>query len=89
MKPEASEELAGLRQMVLAWKEDYGYGGSEAVSDFLFDIEETIYPYLRRLYECEYIDQDELRAFMRFCDEQVAEVGNLEERCCACPKSAG
>ena len=77
MKPEAEEELAVLEKMVLAWKEDYADGGPEARSDFLFEIEETVYPYLRRLYECEYIDRDDFSRFMRFCDCQVAEVSNL------------
>ncbi|MDA8337370.1 MAG: hypothetical protein M0Z41_20695 [Peptococcaceae bacterium] len=76
MKPEAEEELAVLEKMVLAWKEDYA-GEPEARSDFLFEIEETMYPYLRRLYECGYIDRDEFSRFMYFCDRQVAELSNL------------
>jgi len=77
MRPEAESELAGLREMVLAWKEDYlRWASTSAPSDFLNEVEEMVYPYLRRLYECKFIDSWQASEFMRFCEEQAREISN-------------
>jgi hypothetical protein len=77
MRPEGKTELEALRQMVLAWKQDYlQWAGTTAASDFRHEIEEVVYPYLRRLYDCQFIDDCAFREFMSFCDEQVRELTN-------------
>ncbi|WP_027717703.1 hypothetical protein [Desulfovirgula thermocuniculi] len=72
MRPEGKAELEALRQVVLAWKEDYSrWAGATAPADFLAEVEEMVYPYLRRLYECRYIGEEQVREFWRFCEEQA------------------
>jgi len=78
MRQEGKAELACLQQMVLAWKEDYlRWASATAHLDFLSEIEEVVYPYLRRLRECDFIDEKEAGEFMRFCDEQAQELCKL------------
>ncbi len=85
MRREASEELEFLRAMVLAWKEDYlraaeGGGAEFLASDFAEEVEEVVYPYLRRLEESGYIAPEEVSSFLEFCYGQVREVlGKGEE----------
>lgn len=74
------EELKALRSMVLTWKESYLRWASPAgesefvVREFLEEIESYVYPYLRRLYECQYLSAAEVNEFMEFCYYQVGDL---------------
>lgn len=68
-------ELEACARMVLAWKESYIQWECEtAATDFMEEIDHVVYPYLRRLYECGYIDDYQFREFLSFCDEQMSEI---------------
>jgi len=75
MRESFEKEIETLKKMVLAWRESYEelpYPGCER--DFIFEIEEYILPYLRRLYECGYINESHISNFLSFCYEQVDEL---------------
>jgi len=77
-----AEELGTLRGMVLTWRKDYflsapARGGQDFLflcQDFSYEIEEYIYPYVRRMLGTEHIDQDQASEFMDFCHRQVLEL---------------
>jgi hypothetical protein len=76
---EGREELESLRAMVLAWTEDYlraaEDGGADFLaSDFVQEVEEVVYPYLRRLEDSGYIGAEEVSSFLDFCYAQVRQV---------------
>jgi hypothetical protein len=76
------EELETLRGMVLAWREDYfrsapPRGGEDYLflcQDFSQEIEEYIYPYIRRMVLTDHLDQDQASKFLDFCYRQVREL---------------
>jgi hypothetical protein len=74
------KELEAIREMVLTWKKDYlgwapSQGGGEYLArDFLEEIETHVYPYLRRLYECNYLSGAEAREFLELCYHQVEDL---------------
>lgn len=78
-------ELEVLKGMVLAWKEDYsrsaspGGGDEYLCQEFSLEIEEYVYPYLRRMIETDHISQDQARKFLNFCYRQVMELHDLIE----------
>jgi hypothetical protein len=80
-----TDELQVLKRMVLAWKEDYtgsvppDGGGEYLCQDFSYEIEEYLYPYLRRMVETDHISQDQAREFLEFCYRQVMELRDLIE----------
>ncbi len=82
MHEKVKKELNALRGMVLTWKQNYlGYaspeGGNEfLVEEYLEEIETYIYPYVRRMYECQHLTQAEARDFMNFCYDNVKELRN-------------
>jgi hypothetical protein len=83
MEEEVRRELETIRGMVLNWKRSYledapapGEGEFLAL-DFLDEIETHVYPYTRRLYECQYLSQSEMQQFLEYCYEQVADLRNL------------
>jgi hypothetical protein len=84
-KEAGTDELQGLKGMVLAWKEDYtgsvppDGGGEYLCQDFSYEIEEYVYPYLRRMVETDHISQDQAREFLEFCYRQVMELRDLIE----------
>ncbi|HEX9883945.1 MAG TPA: hypothetical protein VGA79_08260 [Desulfobaccales bacterium] len=85
VKEAGASELEVLRGMVLAWKEDYSGsvppdgGGEYLCQDFSYEIEEYVYPYLRRMVETDHISQDQAREFLEFCYRQVMELRDLIE----------
>ncbi len=85
VKAAGTEELQVLKGMVLAWKEDYSGsvppdgGGEYLCQDFSFEIEEYVYPYLRRMVETDHISQDQASEFLEFCNRQVMELRDLIE----------
>jgi hypothetical protein len=76
------EELETLRNVVLAWRADYfqsapAQGGEDYLflcQDFSDEIEEYVYPYVRRMLGTDHIDQDQAREFLDFCFRQVLEL---------------
>lgn len=75
LREAGKSELEALAQMVLAWKESYIKWECEtAAIDFMEEIDHMVYPYLRRLYECGYIDDNQFREFLSFCDELMSEI---------------
>jgi len=75
-------ELETIKGMVLTWKKSYlrwapPTGDREyLVREFLEEIETHVYPYVRRLYECNYLSDAELDEFMMFCYSQVNDLRN-------------
>ena len=82
-KAAGAGELEVLRGMVLAWKEDYSGsvppegGGEYLCQDFSYEIEEYVYPYLRRMIVTDHISQDQASEFLDFCHRQVMELRGL------------
>jgi hypothetical protein len=80
LKEAGAQELQILKGMVLAWKEDYcrsaspGGGGEHLCQDFSYEIEEYVYPYVRRMIVTEHIDQTQASEFLEFCSQQVLEL---------------
>jgi hypothetical protein len=80
MQENVRKELDTLEQMVFNWKANYlGFATSDGNNEFLleeFHEEITTYisPYLRRLYQCEYLTVDEADEFLDYCYNQVEEL---------------
>ncbi len=80
MEENVQKELELLKGMVLSWKKDYlGWAPSEQGGEFLTkefteEIETHVYPYVKRLYECEYLSGSEAKAFLDYCYDQVEEL---------------
>lgn len=80
MEAEAQKELEILTGMVLAWKRSYlrlasAEGGDEYLADdLLAEIEMHVYPFVRRMHECNYLSQAEVNTFLDFCYNQVADL---------------
>jgi hypothetical protein len=76
------EELEELRTRVGYWKEDFlrqappggGQGWEFLVKEFHAEIDEWLYPYVRRMIETEHISPKQAAEFMDYCYRQVLEV---------------
>ncbi len=76
------EEIEVLRTRVALWKEDYlsqaPAGGGNAYlflcREFSGEIDEYLYPYVRRMLETEHISKEQAAEFLNFCYRQVQEV---------------
>jgi hypothetical protein len=83
MEENVRKELDTLEQMVLNWKQCYlGDATPDGNNDFLVEefqeeISTYVSPYIRRLFQCEYITADEAQEFLGFCDRQVEDLHNL------------
>jgi hypothetical protein len=77
MEENVHQELEALELMVLNWKQNYlEYATPDGNNDFLveeFQEEITTYmsPYLRRLFQCEHLTQQEAEEFLNACYSQV------------------
>ncbi len=86
MDEKVRKELDALRGMVLTWKKDYlgsatPDGESEyLVREFLEEVETHVYPYVRRMRECNYLTGPEAKEFLDFCYGQVEELGRAVRR---------
>ena len=77
-----AQELQVLRGQMLSWKEGYfrsvpPEGGEDYLflcQDFAFEIEEYVYPYVRRMVETQYIEPSEASEFLDFCYRCVNEL---------------
>jgi hypothetical protein len=75
------EELETLRWRVQLWRDDYKQaapagGGEEWLflsQEFVGEIDDYLYPYIRRMVETDHIDQVQAGEFMDFCYRQVLE----------------
>lgn len=80
MEENVREELETLEGMVLAWKRSYlgwappARGGEFLAKEFQEEIDTHVYPYVRRLYECDYLTSSEAREFLDFCYNQVEDL---------------
>lgn len=80
MDESVQRELDTLKGMVLSWKKSYlqeappGGEGEYLVIEFLEEIEIHVYPYTKRLYECNYLSQAEADQFLDFCYAQVEDL---------------
>ncbi len=80
MEENVRKELETLKGMVLNWKKSYlnsaaeGGGGDFLAKDLSEEIDTIVYPYVRRMYECDYIDGGHVREIMDFCHQQVQEL---------------
>jgi len=83
MEENVRKELDALEMMVLNWKQCYlGDATPEGNNDFLveeFQEEITTYmsPYLRRLFECDHLTQQEAGGFLDSCYSQVDDLRRL------------
>ena len=83
MEENVRKELDDLEMMVFNWKQCYlGDATPEGNNDFLveeFQEEITTYmsPYLRRLFECDHLTQQEAGEFLDSCYSQVDELRRL------------
>ena len=77
MEKRVQEELDSIAMMVGNWRDSYtrmitGVGDeSFLVSDLIDEIEENIFPYLRRFKECEYITIEEESSFIERLFENI------------------
>ena len=82
MEENVRKELEILKGMVLNWKKNYlGWappdGGWEYLPrELMEEIETHISPYIRRMYECDYLSPSEIREFMESCFMQVEDLRN-------------
>lgn len=80
MDDSVRKELNVLKGMVAAWKASYltdipvGGGGEFLVEEFLDEIEVHVYPYVRRLRECQYLSEPEAEEFLGGCYNEVEEL---------------
>jgi len=82
IRQHGAEELEDLRSRIGLWKEDFlsqgpAGGGPEYIflcKDFTAEIDEYLYPYVRRMIETDHITKEEASEFMDFCYRQVLEL---------------
>ena len=82
MKENVIKELNNLKGMMLNWKKGFlSWASPDAdndyvCQDFTEDIQNIVYPYVRRLYETKHISDFEAKEFMDYCYSQVADLRN-------------
>ena len=82
MEENVRKELETLKGMVLNWKKDYlGWAPPDGGGEFLArelseEIGTHVYPYIRRMYECNYLTQSEVNEFLEGCYSQVEDLHN-------------
>ncbi len=83
MEEFGQKEVAALQAMVLNWKQSYvaqakpGEEWEFLVDDFRDEIDAHIYPYARRLYQCNYLNDAEARSLLDFCYAEVDDLRKL------------
>lgn len=82
MEEDIRTELEILKGMVLTWKKSYlewappEGGGEYLAQEFLEEIETHVSPFVRRLYDCNYLSQSEAAEFLDFCYNEVENLRN-------------
>jgi hypothetical protein len=80
MEEDSKKELDVLKGMLNNWKTGFltwasPDGDNEHVLlEFSEEIQTNIYPYVRRLFQTNYIDESEAKEFMRYCYGQVEDL---------------
>jgi phage/plasmid-associated DNA primase len=80
MEENVRKELEALKGMVLRWKREYlGWvssdGGNEFLAkEFLEEIDTHVFPYVRRMYECNHLSGPEAKEFLDYCYNRVEEL---------------
>lgn len=83
MEEEVRKELATLKGMVLNWKKDYlGWAPPDGGGEFLArelaeEIDTHVYPYVRRMYECNYLSSADVKEFLDGCYGEVDDLRNV------------
>jgi len=94
MEEEVRKELETLQGMVLNWKKDYlGWAPPDGGWEYLprelqEEIDTHVTPYIRRMWECEYLSPLEIREFVESCYAQVEDLRNTLEEMEAKQRSA-
>lgn len=76
----AAVELGKLKNMVLTWKASYigiaedGGGGEFLAFELLEEIEQYVYPFVRRMKVCRQITETQASEFLNFCYAQVQDL---------------
>ncbi|NIN01614.1 MAG: hypothetical protein GTN55_09750 [Gammaproteobacteria bacterium] len=76
------KELDTLKGMVLNWKKGFlGWASPEGDNEYVLqefseEIQNQIYPYVRRMFETKNLTESEAREFMNFCYSQVEALRN-------------
>lgn len=82
MEEDIRKELETLKGMVLTWKKSYlewappEGGGEYLAQEFLEEIETHVYPFVRRLCDCDYLSQSEAAEFLDSCYNEVEDLRN-------------
>ncbi len=82
MDENVRKELDAIRKMVLTWKKDYlgsapaDGEGEYLAREFLAEVETHVYPYVKRLHDCNYLTGPEAKEFLDFCYGQVEDLAN-------------
>ncbi len=80
MKKNVSEELDVLRSMLNNWKTGFLSWASpdgdndHVLLEFTEEIQTHIYPYIRRLFDTDNLNEAEAREFMSYCFSQVEDL---------------
>lgn len=83
MEENVRQELDALEMMVFNWKQSYlgdatPDGNNDClVEEFQEEINTFMSPYLRRLFQCEHLTQQEAEEFMESCYSQVDDLRRL------------
>lgn len=81
-KKVAKEEISAVREMVTTWKKCYidrWELDGEAVANFDFEIEEYIYPYVRRLFDMGILTQFEAQDLFNYAERELADLSRIVE----------
>ncbi|SPF34685.1 conserved hypothetical protein [Syntrophobacter sp. SbD1] len=80
MEKNVSEELDVLRSMLNNWKTGFLTWASpdgdndHVLLEFTEEIQTHVYPYVKRLFETNYLSEVEAREFMNYCFGQVEDL---------------
>jgi hypothetical protein len=80
MEENVSKELDALRGMLQNWKTGFLSWASpdgdndHVLQEFAEEIQMNLYPYVRRLFETNHLNESEAKEFMIYCFGQVEEL---------------
>jgi hypothetical protein len=83
MEENVRKELDDLKMMMFNWKQchlgDATPDGNNdcLVEEFEEEIFTYMYPYIRRLFQCEHITSEQAQEFLNFCHSEVEDLLNL------------
>ena len=80
MDDNVRKELETLKGMVLNWKRSFlgwaspGGDNEYVIHEFSDEIQQQVYPYVRRMFETGHLTGSEAKEFMNFCYSQVEDL---------------